>query len=39
MLNVDPAKRPTANQILSIPNVQDTMKKLGFSRDINEFSL
>jgi hypothetical protein len=39
MLNVDPAKRPSANQILSIPHVQEMMKKLGFSRDINQFSL
>ena len=39
MLNVDPAKRPSANQILLIPNVQERMKILGFSRVINLFSL
>lgn len=39
MLNVDPARRPTCNQILSMSHVQEMMKKLGFSKDINSYSL
>lgn len=34
MLNVDPQKRPTCNDILSIPYVQDKMKQLGFTREL-----
>jgi NIMA (never in mitosis gene a)-related kinase len=34
MLRIDPQKRPTCNDILSMPFVQEKMKQLGFTREL-----